>query len=411
MTATTTSTSVWRNRDFRLVMFGGTVNDIGDWMLSLALPVFVFTETGSGRDTAVVLLIDLLVGVALGPFCGALVDRWNLRRTIIATNVFQALTLLPLLAVNHDRVWLVYIVSAAQALLMTVNNPASWALVPRVVTEDQLVHAGASFSAGGSIARLVGAPIGGYLVAKHGLTAVVLVDSATFITVALAVVFLRTDTAPLAKASDAVDTDESGVVAGWRVIRTKPVLVGYLVVQSLANVAFYMFPLIFIKFVIEKLDGDGSEIGLIRGMAAFGGLVASLLITRAAKRANPAYLMLWGYFGFAVIGWSFINATFLTTALGLYLFLFSLSGFPNATSQIGANATAQRWCPPEIRGRLNGVMSATASIGAAIGTIAVGLLLDHVDVIVLFNTQTLMFFFCGVATLFLIVRRLPSSET
>ena len=116
---------MWRSRDFRLVVFGGTVNDIGDWMLSLALPVFVFTETGSGRNTALVLLIDLVVGVAFGPFCGALVDRWNLRRTIIATNVLQALTLLPLLAVNHDRVWVVYVVSAAQALLMTVNNPAS----------------------------------------------------------------------------------------------------------------------------------------------------------------------------------------------------------------------------------------------------------------------------------------------
>ena len=96
-------------------MVGGTVNDIGDWMLSLALPVYVFTETGSGRDTALVFLIDLFIGVVFGPFGGALADRWDLRRTIIGTNVLQALTLLPLLAVTHDRVWLVFIVSAAQA--------------------------------------------------------------------------------------------------------------------------------------------------------------------------------------------------------------------------------------------------------------------------------------------------------
>ena len=78
--------SVWRSRDFKLVMAAGTINDIGDWMLSLALPFYVFTETGSGRTTALVFLIELLVGVACGPFGGALVDRWNLRRVIIATN-------------------------------------------------------------------------------------------------------------------------------------------------------------------------------------------------------------------------------------------------------------------------------------------------------------------------------------
>ena len=117
--------------------------------------------------------------------------------------------------------------------------------------------------------------------------------------------------------------------------------------------------------------------------------------------------MMWGYFSFALVGWAFINATFVTKALGVYLVLFALSGLPNATSQIGATATAQRWCPPAIRGRLSGVLSATGAIGAAIGTIVAGALVDHINVIVLFNLQTTMFFLCGLATLFLIVRRLP----
>ncbi len=240
-TATTAgpTPSVWRSRDFRLVFGAGVVNDIGDWMLSLALPVYVFTETGSGRDTALVFLIDLLVGVTCGPFGGALVDRWNLRRTIIGTNVLQALTLLPLLLVNEHRIWIVFIVSAAQTLLQQINNPASWALVPRVVTEDQLVQANASFSAGGSIARLVGAPLGGIAIATGGLDIVVAADAATFMAIAFAMLFLRSPTAPIAKSrDDATEAEDDGVVAGWRVIRARPVLVGYLIAQSLAQLAF-----------------------------------------------------------------------------------------------------------------------------------------------------------------------------
>jgi MFS family permease len=405
-----TTPSVWRIRDFRLVMAAGTVNDIGDWMLSLALPIYVFTETGSGRDTALVFLIELAIDAAFGPHGGALADRWNLRRTLITTNVLQALALLPLLFVNHDRVWLVFVVAAMQALLGQVNNPASFAVVPRVVAEDQLVQANASFSAGGSIARLIGAPLGGIAIATGGLNTVVAVDAATFLAVAFALVFLQAPTDPIAKSAGEGTTDEQadelGVVAGWRSIRTRPVLVGYLVAQSLAQLAFAMFPLVFIKFVIVELDGGGTEIGVIRGCAAFGGLVASVLITRAAKRVNPAHLMMWGYFSFALVGWTFINATFVTKALPVYLVLFAFSGLPNATSQIGATATAQRWCPPEIRGRLSGVMSATGAIGAAIGTILAGALVDHVNVIALFNGQTTVFFLAGMASLFLIVRRL-----
>ena len=122
--------SLWKNRDFRLVLGGGLINNIGDWLLTLALPVFVFTESGSGRNAAAVFLVELIVGVFLGPYGGSLADRWDLRRTIIATNLLQAVTLLPLLAVHRDRLWPAFVVAALQAVLQQVNDPASFALVP-----------------------------------------------------------------------------------------------------------------------------------------------------------------------------------------------------------------------------------------------------------------------------------------
>jgi len=103
--------SVWRNHDFRRVLVGSTVNDIGDWMLTLALPIYVFTTTGSGRNTAVVFLIELIISVVLGPLGGAVADRWDLRLTIVSTNVAQAVALLPLLAATADRVWIVFLVA------------------------------------------------------------------------------------------------------------------------------------------------------------------------------------------------------------------------------------------------------------------------------------------------------------
>jgi len=394
--------TVWRNSDFWRVLVGSTVNDTGDWMLALALPIYVFTETGSGRDTAAVFLIELVIGVALGPYGGALADRWDLRRTIVATNILQALALLPLLAASRDRIWIVFIVAAAQATLQQVNNPASFALLPRVVTDDQLVSANAAFATGGSISRLVGAPLGGIAVGLGGLDTILVIDAITFVAVAVAIAGVRTVTPAIAE--DDPDDHTGGVREGWLAIRDRPTLVGWLVVQSLAQLAFAMFPVLFIKFVVDKLDGGGATIGIVRGSAAFGALAASLVIQRYGKQFDPRRLMMWGYATFAVVAALFINAPAVTEALAVYVVLFALSGLPNAASQIGSSATAQRFCPPELRGRLWGVAGATGAVAAAVGTIGVALLVDKIDIVPLFNAQAVFYLSCAIVTYALIVR-------
>lgn len=403
-----TDGSLWTNRDFRLVLGGALINNIGDWLLTLALPIFVFTESGSGRNAAAVLLVELIVGVVLGPYGGSLADRWDLRRTIIATNVLQAITLLPLLAVHRDRLWPAFFVAAMQAVLQQVNDPASFALVPRVVSESQLVQANAANSTASSLARLIGAPLGGIAVGLGGLNAVVAIDVASFLAVAVATLFVRAPTSSLVAETRSGMEQSSSVAAGWREIRGQPSLVGYLVVQSLACVAFAMFPVLFIKFVVAELNGGGATIGIIRGCAGFGGFAASLLVIRVAKRTQPERLMMWGYVSFAVVAALFINAPLVTRALWLYLVLFAVSGLPNATSQIGTAATAQRLCPPQVLGRLSGIASAAGSIGAAIGTIAAGLLVDHLPIIPLFDVQAFIYLLCGLSTYWLIIRRTPA---
>lgn len=73
-------------------------------------------------------------------------------------------------------------------------------------------------------------------------------------------------------------------------------------------------------------------------------------------------------------------------------------------------ATAQKYCPPELRGRLAGLAAATAAVGAAVGTVTAGLLVDHVDIVPLFNSQALVYLVCGILSLLLIVRRLERQD-
>jgi MFS family permease len=404
------ASTLWRDRDFRLVLGGGFVNNVGDWLLVVALPAFVYTETGSGRTTAAIVVIELLVGIVVGPFAGGLVDRWDLRRTIVATNIAQALMLLPLLAVTADRIWPAFVVAAAQGVLREVNDPASFALVPRIVPADQLQVANAANGASASIARLIGSPLGGIAVATGGLPAVVIADGATFVAVAVATCFVRTPTPSLGSDEDGDWRPWSGVRAGWREIRNHRALVGYLQVQTLASLTFAMFPVLFIAFVVDVLEGDEATVGVIRGMAAFGGLVASVAVGWYAKVVAPVRLMAWGYAGLGAVAFVFVNVAELTTALWVFLLLFALSGLPNMTSQVGAVGAAQALCPPPLYGRFQGVASALGSVGAIVGSIAVGVLVDPVGVRTLLNVQATLYVTCGLGTVALIAARVPAAR-
>lgn len=402
------SGSLWRNRDFLLVLGGGFLNNVGDWLLAVALPAFVYTETGSGRATATIVVIELVVGIGFGPYGGSLTDRWDLRRTIIATNVAQAAGMLPLLAVTNDRIWPAFVVAGIQGVLAQVNNPASFAIVPRIVPSDQLVTANSANSAASSIARLIGSPLGGIAVALGGLATVVAIDAISFLAVAAVTTLVRAPTASLAIDDEAGGAPAS-VRAGLREVRRHAGLTGYLGAETLASLTFAMFPVLFIAFVIDILGGDESTVGIIRGMAAFGGIAAAVIVGRLGNRANPTYLMMWGYIGLGAVALVFVNITAITTALWVFLLLFALSGLPNMTSQVGATTTAQRLCPPVALGRLQGLLSASASAGAIVGSLGVGLLIGYIDVKTLLNAQGILYMLCGVVTYFGVIRRLDQA--
>lgn len=399
MSASSGAVSPWRRQDFRIAWTAGFVNNTGDWILLVALPVFVFVETGSGTSTAFLFVAQLAAAAIVGPIGGAIVDRSNLKVSLITTNLAQAAMVLPLLAVSADRIWPAYLVMAAQSALNQINDPTNIALIPRVVDRGQLTEANAALAGGESVARLVGAPLGGLLVAWTGLTAVVLIDAASFIAVAIAATRLATDTSPDTSAPAAHRT----VREGLRQIRANPPLGALVSIQSLSQVAQGTFVVVFVVFVVDTLGDDGAGLGAIRGVMAVGALAGSAAIARLAPTIEPARLYAAGLIGMGAVALLFWNAPAVTTDLWLYVLLFSLSGLPGAAVRVGLFTTLQTSCPPAALGRVAGILSAGDAIGVTSGSIAAGLLVDRLPLDVLLNTQAAVYLATG-AVAFVVVR-------
>ena len=109
---------------FRRLWIGGLVNDLGDWALLIALPVFVFDLTGSALTTSMVFVVELIAGLIAGQAAGVFVDRWDRRRILVVAGFLQAAALLPLLLVtSEDRLWIVFVVAAIESGFARLCGP------------------------------------------------------------------------------------------------------------------------------------------------------------------------------------------------------------------------------------------------------------------------------------------------
>ena len=145
-----------------------------------------------------------------------------------------------------------------------------------------------------------------FLQQTRGFTAV---DAITFLTVAIATALVRTPTPSLATLGAEADSGGTSVRAGVREVRRHAGLTGYLGAQTLASLTFAMFPVLFIAFVVDVLEGDEATVGIIRGMAAFGGIAAAIIVGRLGNRTDPPHLMMWGYIGLGAVALVFVNIT------------------------------------------------------------------------------------------------------
>jgi MFS family permease len=401
------------------VLAGGFINDIGDWLLLVALPVFIFTKTGSGASTAALFVVELAVTVALGPFVGRLVDRWDLRRTLICTNVAQAVALLPLVAVTADRLWPAYVVAVAQSGLARINNPATMAIVPQLVARPQLVAANAASASASSLARLVGSPLGGIVVETAGLGGVIVADGISFLVVASATWFVRADTSVASRraidqrcvAPDTTTVQTSDIAELPAVYPADAVVPAAIVDHDdlagaamtargrrsmfvpacLSGVAQGMFLVLFLSFVVDDLRGEGSEIGAIRGVQAVGGVLGSIVIARLASRLDPVRLYSFGLAGMCIVSAVIWNGPTVTRALAVYVVLFIVVGVPAVATNVGARSLAQRAVPRAHLGRFAGQLEAVNAAGTAVGSLVVGGLLGRVERWTLFDAQCAMY--------------------
>ena len=398
---------VLRRRDFALLWFGGLISIAGDYVLRAALPFFVYQRTGSTVATAGMIVANLAPHVFLSSFAGVFVDRWERKRVLVVANLLQTAVVALLVVVPGEGwLWVVYAVAMAQSVVASFSGPAEGALLPSLVPDEDLVRANALNALNNRVARLVGAPLGGALLAYLGLRWVVVIDCATFFAASLLISQIDAPTRARRggehDAHDAAAEAGSAIAAFWR-----EWLAGMRIVlhDRRITVLFFVFGLMtFGGTMLDPLDvawvrdvlGEGPEVySWLMATSAATGIVGTLIVGRFGVDASPRVLI--GYASFVAGG--ALAVRYNLPAVPLALAMAAVSGLTSVISSVGVETLAQRTVGDEFRGRVYGSLSASGALLSLAGAMTGGALAEVVGIVTMLNVAAGLIVVAGVVVL------------
>jgi len=304
-------------RNFALLWFGGLASYVGDWAMLVALPLFVFQQTGSTL-AAGALLTAKFAPMMLSSVAGVFVDRWNRRLILVWANLAMMVLTLPLLipttsAAGSTSLWIVYLSVIASSLAGLFVAPAENSLLPTLVGRDRLMVANSLNALNDNIARIAGPALGGFIAAYVGFAGVVVVNAACYALAALLVGLIKIsatrttdrDKQPSVAVTNAVSSIFGDWVDGLRVVKHSQVVAVVFVTTALALLGDSVFSAMLAPFVAQNFAEAAAVIGLIAAARGIGGLLGGLLTAPIARALSPKQLM-----GATAIGSGILFAAF-----------------------------------------------------------------------------------------------------
>jgi MFS family permease len=382
---------VFRIRDFSLIWFAGLISVAGDFAFVIALPIHIYKLTDSTLATAGAFAVSVVPGIVLGSIAGVLVDRWDRKRTMIWADLGRAgLLSLLLIPGAADRLWVIYLISAGVGSVGQFFGPAENAIVPRLVKSEQLATANALNSLNYDLGRLAGPALGAGLYAATSLGGVALIDAISYLGSAVCIAAVAADGRPLiAAVVDGGGTLLRRMATEWRdgltIVRRHRGLAGLFLQTAFAGLAEGFFiSLALAPLILKVLGGSDAQVGWITSAQAVGGIIAGVVIARAAHRFAPRWLLIGGMIGLGAADLGFYNANRFagtgTNAVLIAMGFMMLAGFPAVASGTGGTTLLQNWTEDSYRGRVFGARRAVTGLATLIGLAVAGVFGDLIGI-------------------------------
>ncbi|WP_063796035.1 MFS transporter [Peterkaempfera griseoplana] len=358
------------HRPFRWWFLSQITSASGGMTQAVATSWLVLQMTGSALDLGVLSAATVLPSLLIGAWCGALVDRLDRRRVLIATqSVLTALglALYALIAAHLAAYWSILVLSAGSGLVLALDGPARQVYVLDLVGRRRLASAVSLYEVILNTSRVLGPALGGTVLVLFGAAACVLVNALSFLA-PLAVLLLQRPAAATAdQRPDAPVVRRGAARAGLRYAWSVPAIRSCLLIAAASGILFnsgLLFPLMADRAF--HLGGGGyAALVCVFGVGALPG---ALLAARGGEPTGRQVAALAGLTGLCTTATAYAPHPAL-----LYLGMAAV-GFSSIWMVARANTFVQLQAAPGLRGRVMGAWTMALPGASPITALAVGAL-------------------------------------
>lgn len=379
----------FRSRNYRLFFVGQFVSLIGTWLSQVALSWLVYDLTGSKFLLGMVAFASQIPAFLLSPWAGVMVDRWNLRRTLVITQslaMCQSFVIATLALTGVIKTPHILLLAVFGGLVSAFDMPSRQAFVVQILeSRDDLANAIALNSSMFNGSRLVGPAVAGVLVATMGPGYCFLLDGFSFMAVILALLAMRLQPfVPPVHTRKVMHDLREGFQYVSNSLPIRVILLQVAIVSLVGTPYVVLMP----AFARDVLHGGPDTLGFLTASIGFGALVGGI---RLASRKSVLGLGRWIAAGGAMLGISLLAFSFSTT-LWISVVCLAACGFSMITQMASSNTVLQTVVDDDKRGRVMSFygmafqgMMPLGSLGAGIlastrlgpqGTVAAGAVLS-----------------------------------
>lgn len=354
------------NRGFRSLCTARFLSSAGDSLSLVALMVHVADSTGQAIAVSVLLLIGDFVPSLFGPLAGAISDRFDLRRVMIACELAQGVLLILItLSLNNLPLLLVFV--GLRAVAGQVFLPASRSAVPALIADRDLPVANSTLGLGTNGAEAIGPLLAAALFPLVGVQGVLLVDAASFLLSALLLATLRP--LPAAPASHSLlGGAGEGLRYLWSTPAVRMIAIGFCAVVACNGID----DVALVVLAKDTFSAGDAAVGILLAGVGIGLLAGYALLSRYAGRLAMAGLLVAG-FAISSVG---NLLTGLAWAVAAAFAIQTVRGLGIAAMDVATNTLVQRLVPPGLLGRVFGTLYGGIGAAAALSYVAGGILLD-----------------------------------
>ena len=358
---------VLQQRDFGLFWLSLLFSAVGSQISTVAVAWQVYEITNSPFQLGLTGLFRALPVMILSLPGGVLADRMDRRKLLIITQSLAALLAVALgllTSTGEIRVWHIYAVTFLSGAVGIFDAPARTAMIPALVSAEQLASAYALNITWRQIATLGGPFIGGVVISVLGISPAYYIDAGSFLAVIICLAFMRRQVKP---AREQKESPIQSVRAGFTFIRENSVILGLMSMDTCVQF-FGAYRSMMPAFARDILGTGPAGLGALLGVPALGALAGSGMILAAGNPRRKGRLII----GVTLLYTIGLVCFALSRSLTLSLLIVFCLGLVDAVGETLRDTLVQLTTPDRMRGRVKSFDQVFMSAGTYMGHAQIG---------------------------------------